>query len=157
MGEGANWPASELLEQVRLTRADSGASGNLHFSMNVFMQNRDSLVNRLVAGPYATPALVPASPWLDKRAPSAPSAQARVDTLSGRTTVSITPTGTTPIRLWVVRAHFGDAWTTSIVPGSVREHSFAVSDASARPDVVVVTAIGLTGIESAETRIRPTP
>ena len=45
-GRGANWPASELLEQVRLTRADSGASGNVHFSMTVFMQNRDSLCDR---------------------------------------------------------------------------------------------------------------
>jgi uncharacterized lipoprotein YddW (UPF0748 family) len=155
MGEGANWPASELLEQIRLTRADSGASGNLHFSMNVFMQNRDSLVDRLVAGPYAVPALVPASPWLDKRPPSAPRARAQVDTLSGRTTVSIAPTGTIPVRSWVVRSRFGDTWTTSIVPGSVREHSFATSDAAARPNLIVVTAIGRTGMESSETRIRP--
>lgn len=155
MGEGANWRASELLEQVRLTRADSGASGNVHFSMNVFMQNRDSLVNRLLAGPYAQPALVPASPWLDSHAPSAPSARARVDTLSGRTTVTIAPTGTIPVRLWVVRSRFGDGWTTSIVPSAVREHSFAASDASARPDLIVVTAIGRTGMESPETRIRP--
>jgi uncharacterized lipoprotein YddW (UPF0748 family) len=157
MGEGANWPASELLEQVRLTRADSGASGNLHFTMNVFLQNRDSLGDRLVAGPYAAPALVPASPWLDSRAPSAPLAQASVDTLSGRTTVSLEPVGSTPVRLWVVRSRFGESWTTSIVPGSVREHSFAASDASARPDLIVVTAIGRTGMESPETRIRPVP
>jgi len=155
MGEGANWPASELLEQVRLTRADSGASGNLHFSMSVFMQNRDSLGDRLVAGPYAGPALVPASPWLDKRPPSAPRAQVQLDTLSGRTTVTVEPVGATPARLWVVRARFGDTWTTSIVPSSVREHSFAASDASARPDLIVVTAIGRTGMESLETRIRP--
>lgn len=155
MGEGANWPAAELLEQVRLTRADSGASGNLHFSMTVFMQNRDSLANRLVAGPYAGPALVPASPWLDKRAPAAPRATAQVDTLSGRTTITIAPVGNTPVRLWVVRSRFGDTWTTSIVPGSVREHSFAAADASARPNLIVVTAIGRTGMESQETRIRP--
>ena len=155
MGEGANWPASELLDQVRLTRADSGASGNVHFSMKVFMQNRDSLVNRLVAGPYAAPALVPASPWLDKQPPAAPRARAQVDTLSGRTAVWIAPVGTTPVRLWVVRSRFGDTWTSSIVPSSVREHSFAASDASARPDLIVVTAIGRTGMESAETRIKP--
>jgi hypothetical protein len=78
-----------------------------------------------------------------------------VDTLSGRTTVTIAPVGSTPVRLWVVRARFGDTWTTSIVPSSVREHSFAASDASARPDLIVVTAIGRTGMESLETRIRP--
>jgi uncharacterized lipoprotein YddW (UPF0748 family) len=153
MGEGANWPASELLEQVRLTRADSGATGNVHFSMNVLLQNRDSLGDRLVAGPYAVPALVPATPWLEESAPAAPKASVEVDTLSGRTTVSIEPVGKTPARLWVVRARFGSEWTTSVVPANVREHSFSVADASARPDLVVVTAIGRTGIESDETRI----
>ena len=154
MGEGANWPAAELLEQVRLTRADSGASGNVHFRMNVFLQNRDSLGDRLVAGPYAAPALVPPTPWIAERAPSPPQASAQVDTLSGRTTLTVAPTGTIAARLWVVRARFGNEWTTSIVPGTVREHSFAAADASARPDLVVVTAIGRTGVESTETRIR---
>ena len=84
---------------------------------------------------------MPASPWLKERAPSAPRATAHVDTLSGRTTVTIAPVGETPVRLWVVRSRFGATWTTNIVPGTVREHSFAASDASARPDLVVVTAI----------------
>jgi uncharacterized lipoprotein YddW (UPF0748 family) len=154
MGEGANWPASEMLDQIRLTRADSGASGNLHFTMNVFLQNRDSLNDKLITGPYAVPALVPPSPWLESKAPEAPSATATVDTLSGRTTVTLAAGGSTPVRLWVVRAHFADHWTTSVVPGNVREHSFAAADASARPDVVVVTAIGRAGVESAETRLR---
>ena len=154
MGEGANWPASELLEQLRLTRADSGASGNVHFSMNVLLQNRDSLGDRLVSGPYAAPALVPATTWVAERSPSPPQASVQVDTLSGRTTLTLAPTGSVQARLWVVRARFGTDWTTSIVPGTVREHSFAAADASARPDLVVVTAIGRTGVESKETRIR---
>jgi uncharacterized lipoprotein YddW (UPF0748 family) len=89
MGEGANWPASELLEQVRLTRADSGASGNLHFSMSVFMQNRDSL-DRLVAGPYAIRRSC-------RHRHGSTSRQARRGPgggyASGRTTVTIAPVG----------------------------------------------------------------
>ena len=157
MGEGANWPASELLEQVRLTRASSGASGNVHFSMIAFLQNRGGVGDQLVAGPYATPALVPASPWLQDSIPGAPRVTARVDTLSGRTTVELSPSGTALVRSWVVRTLFGESWTTSIVPGSIREHSFAAADASARPAVIVVTAIGRNGVESPETRIAPTP
>lgn len=155
MALGANWPASEMLDQIRLTRADSGASGNVHFSMEIFLKNRDGLNDKLVAGPYGLPALVPASPWLKEPAPSAPRATARVDTLSGRTTVTLAPVGSTPVRLWVVRSRFGATWTTNIVPSTVREHSFAAADASSRPDLVVVTAIGRTGVESPETRIRP--
>jgi hypothetical protein len=154
MGEGAYWPASELLEQVRLTRADSGASGNVHFSMNVLLQNRDSLGDRLLAGPYSVPALVPATPWLRESAPAPPRATVQVDSLSGRTTLFVEPVGEIPTRLWVVRARFGTEWTTSVVPGTIREHSFAAADASAKPDLVVVTAVGRTGVESAETRIK---
>ena len=155
MNLGANWPASEVVDQIRLTRADSGAGGNVHFSMEALLRNRDGLNDKLVSGPYAVPAVVPASPWLQESAPTAPSATARVDTLSGRTTVTVAPTGATAVRLWVVRARFGSTWTTSIVPGTVREHSFAASDASARPDLVVVTAIGRTGVESPQMRVRP--
>jgi uncharacterized lipoprotein YddW (UPF0748 family) len=155
MGERANWPASELLEQVRLTRADSGASGNVHFSMIAFLQNRGGIGDELVAGPYASPALVPASPWLQDSVPGAPRVTARVDTLSGRTTIEVAPSGSSPVRTWVVRARFGDTWTTNIVPGSVREHSFAAADASARPNVIVVTAVGRTGVESPEARVIP--
>jgi uncharacterized lipoprotein YddW (UPF0748 family) len=156
MALGANWPATEVVEQIRLTRADSGASGNVHFSMEALLRNRDGLNDKLIAGPYAVPALVPASPWLGEAAPAAPQATARVDTLSGRTTVTLARVGSTPVRLWVVRSRYGSSWTTSIVPGTAREHSFAASDASARPDLIVVTAIGRTGMESRETRLQPT-
>ena len=147
-----SWPATEVLEQIRLTRAQPGATGNVHFSMKVLLQNRDSLNDRLLEGPYAAPALVPPSPWLEKRAPSAPRAEVQVDPASGRTTVTITPSGKVPARLWVVRARYAGEWTTAIVPATIREHSFAPADASVRPDVVVVTAIGRTGNESAPTR-----
>jgi uncharacterized lipoprotein YddW (UPF0748 family) len=47
MGEGANWPASELLEQVRLTRADSGASGKLHQHDRVHAEPRQPRTDSL--------------------------------------------------------------------------------------------------------------
>jgi uncharacterized lipoprotein YddW (UPF0748 family) len=147
------WPASELLEQIRLTREQPGATGNVHFSMEVLLQNRDGVNDHLLAGPYAEPALVPASPWMDKQVPSAPRAEVKVDSASGRTTVSLMPQGMVPARLWVIRARFGTEWTTTIVPASTHEHSFAASDASVRPDLIVVTAIGRTGNESEEARV----
>jgi hypothetical protein len=35
--------------------------------MKALMQNADGIADKLKAGPYAKPALVPASPWLIKR------------------------------------------------------------------------------------------
>ena len=68
-----HWPASEIVEQIRLTRAQPGATGNVHFSMKVFLDDPDGLNERLMAGPYAQPALVPATPWLSVGTPPAPS------------------------------------------------------------------------------------
>jgi uncharacterized lipoprotein YddW (UPF0748 family) len=65
-GRGADarppWAAGEILEQIRLTRVESGAGGNIHFSMKALMENRGGLADSLAAGPYAEPALVPPSP-----------------------------------------------------------------------------------------------
>ncbi|MEO6447365.1 MAG: family 10 glycosylhydrolase, partial [Gemmatimonadaceae bacterium] len=54
------WPVSEIIAQIRETRSQlSSASGNVHFSMDAFRINVDSLNERLIAGVYAEPALVP--------------------------------------------------------------------------------------------------
>ncbi len=71
-GESAGarvWPARELIDQIELTRSRPGAGGHLHFSMSPLMHDRDGLATLLQFGPYAQPALVPASPWLDGQAP----------------------------------------------------------------------------------------
>jgi uncharacterized lipoprotein YddW (UPF0748 family) len=69
----APWPVHEILDQVRESRAQlSPNSGNVHFSWDAFRVNRDSLNERLVAGPYAEPALVPPSLWLASGFPDPP-------------------------------------------------------------------------------------
>jgi len=40
--------------------------------MKPLLQNRGGIADALRTGPYAGPALVPASRWLDKRPPRAP-------------------------------------------------------------------------------------
>jgi len=67
-----NWPKDELLAQVQCTRAEPGASGNIHFSMKALLHDRGGIATALREGPYASRALVPASPWLDATPPKAP-------------------------------------------------------------------------------------
>lgn len=71
-GEASGWRAQEVLDQVRLTRAQQGATGNVHFSMVAFLVDPDSINERLTADLYAAPALVPASTWLDHTPPAKP-------------------------------------------------------------------------------------
>jgi uncharacterized lipoprotein YddW (UPF0748 family) len=59
------WPARELLDQVQLQRTRPQATGHIHFSMVALMQDREGIATLLQLGPYAQPALVPATPWLD--------------------------------------------------------------------------------------------
>ena len=86
------WRSDEIVRQVELTRAEQtgGVSGNIHFPMNVFMKNPDSLDEKL-SRLYAEPALVPASPWLDAKPPARPLVAARRDSVTGDRVLRLTP------------------------------------------------------------------
>jgi uncharacterized lipoprotein YddW (UPF0748 family) len=143
-----NWKAQEILDQISTTRLTEGAGGNVHFSMKVFMQNRDSLDDRLIAGPYSSPALVPASPWLDSIAPAKPLAWLARDAATKAITVTIQPSSSEKAWLWVLRYRYGPDWSTMILPGTQSVHMFDGGAASNAPDQVVVSQVDRTGNES---------
>ena len=60
-----SWTVDEILGQIALQREIAPHTGHAHFSMIALEQNRRGIADALKAGPYAEPALVPASPWLD--------------------------------------------------------------------------------------------
>ena len=141
----SGWRLGELLEQIRLTRADSSATGNVHFSARALMRNPEGLSDVLETITYATPALVPASPWLDRTAPVAPAVAVRPDSTRGGATLTLTPASQASPFLWAVRARYGEEWRTEIVPGAVRRHHLAPLGLTDRPDVIVVNAIDRVG------------
>ena len=132
--EEGNWRTDEILGQILVTRGQAGATGNVHFSMKIFMQNPDSLVERLAGDVYREPALPPATTWLGGRAPSRPAV-----TLAG-TTVRMRPGSGTPPARWVVQSRFGDRWRTEILPGDAREHVV-------RTDSVPLRAVAVSGVD----------
>lgn len=148
-GTGANsWKSQEIIDQISVTRLEKGASGNVHFSAKVFMQNRDSLVDRLLAGPYSGHALVPPSPWLDSIPPRTPSAALRKDSATRALRVDFAPRGKEKVWLWVLRYRFGPEWSTMILPGWQQSHMFDGGARSAVPDQVVLSAVDRLGNES---------
>jgi hypothetical protein len=146
-GETA-WKAQEILDQISSTRLTEGAGGNVHFSAKVFMQNRDSIDDRLLAGPYSGPALVPASPWLDSIAPRPPAALLSRDSATRAIVLTVEPRGAEKPWLWVVRYRYGPDWSTLIMPGSQSTHMFDGGTGSKPPDQVVVSQVDRTGNES---------
>lgn len=143
------WRTDEVIEQIRLTRGLKGkpATGNVHFSMKVFMQNPDSLDDRLLRDVYGERALVPASPWLDDRAPGTPSVTLSTDAISGSAVATLSPASTRDAWLWVVQSRSTNGWTTQILPGTERKVTFAT-----RPLELRVRAVDRTGNESAAVR-----
>ncbi len=152
---GGGRGAAEITDQIRLTRAQPGASGDVFFSMSNFMQDPDSLVERMERDSYAVPALPPASPWLDAAVPGAPQSIARLDMQTGEMMLDFDPAdGEKPPWLWVVQARTTTGWTIQILPGREDTHLLAARGATS-PRVVWVYAVGRTGNLSRPARVFP--
>ncbi|MCU0635456.1 MAG: family 10 glycosylhydrolase [Gemmatimonadaceae bacterium] len=152
---GRGWSPTELLEQLRVTRRDPGAGGNVHFSMKTLLENVGGLADSLATDVYAERALVPASPWLDPAVPATPSAMLVDD--GGRRreqgggdrraapAVEFTPGAGPAPWLWVVRVQGDAGWSTLVVPG--RERRVLLSGTVG--DSVLVSVVSRVGVEGA--------
>ena len=136
------WPARELLEQIALLRTRPAASGHIHFSMAALMQDRDRIATLLQFGPYAQPALPPATPWLGEAAPPAP----RLALHGTRVRVRAAD-GATPAR-WAVWRRVAGAWQFAVAAPEETLHD------AAGADLVAVAAVSGTGLASERRIIR---
>jgi hypothetical protein len=137
------FPVSDLVEQIRLTRLQPLASGNVHFSMTSFLKNQAGMNDTLVSGPYASPALPPATPWLKASPPPTPAP--RVVQAAGATQLRLAPQGKSAPWQWVVRLRTDTAWVTMILPGATTTWTVPAGIA---PTKVTVSALNRVGTES---------
>lgn len=136
----SQWEAGEILEQIRITRDAPGQLGNVHFSMRALMENRRGLADSLAAGPYAVPALVPASPWLDPRVPAAPKLTFHQDATG--TWLSIAPGDELDVRFWIAQLRTGGEWHAVPLAGDRRRLPI-----TSGTDRAVVYGVSRTGVE----------
>jgi uncharacterized lipoprotein YddW (UPF0748 family) len=146
------WRAEEVTDQVWVTRGMPGATGNVHFSMRAFMANPDSLNERLLAGPYARRALVPASPWMGGSVLPPPRVTLGREP-DGALAVRVEPDGARPA-WWVLRVRRGGAWTVDVLPGGVRTYRTG-AEPDAPVEEVAVSAVDRVGTEGRPARVRP--
>ncbi len=147
-GTGASaWPMGELLEQIRLTRVNAGATGNVHFSMKSFLVNQAGMNDTLMAGPYREPALVPPTPWLKSDAPPLPVIV--LATASGAQTVQLDTHDKTRPWQFVVRARVDSGWVVNVIPGHTKSWSPPKGDTV---HFVTVASVNRLGIVSDEVR-----
>ena len=106
---GNIWPAREIADQVALQRSRPAAGGHIHFSLIALQQDRDGLATLLQQGAYATPALVPATPWLSAPAVGLPGLR-RVNSPTGlKVRIEAAQAAAAPVRWAVWRRYSGAA------------------------------------------------
>jgi len=145
---GDRWKSEEIIGQIMATRDQPGASGNVHFSMAAFSQNRDGLFDKLKAGPYAEQALIPAMPWLATEPfnvkPSLDAEREDDGTISMNWSLQSQQTAA----WWVVYLQSGDIWSYVILPGGMTSYDLKPAEQLGTIDKIAVVAVDRCGQES---------
>jgi len=117
VGGWANVPddAREEAREIELTRRQAGASGEILWHARPLLDDKSRVADMLRNQACATPALVPASPWLGGIAPGKPLLQAGTD----RGALQLNwRSGGGAVWQWVLQKKSGGHWTTEILPGT---------------------------------------
>lgn len=141
---------NEILSQVMISRGMLPSSkGIVHWSISSLTKN-PNMAKALLEGPYKTDALVPASPWLDKKAPASPNVN--VATEPEKVKISWTHPEEKDVFRWVIYHQYGNEWSYTIVNHNVRSIDInkvkTANNNRGELKKVSVTAIDRTGNES---------
>lgn len=138
------WQPQEIVNQIRLARAQKGAEGHIHWNMRSLMRNNmfDEVLEREV---YQQPALVPLSPWLGRTRPSKPKVTAAPAMAGSPLEIRWAPDGSGKSCLWVVQARTHGEWKVEILPAARSTCLWK----GAPPEIVAVSAVGRNGELSA--------
>jgi uncharacterized lipoprotein YddW (UPF0748 family) len=141
---------SEILSEVMIARGMLPQSkGIVHWNISSLTQN-PNMTNAILKGPYAKQALVPASPWLDKKTPPSPSTTTawHNDTL----TINWTHTDEKDVFQWIVYYKYNNTWNYTIVNRTYRSMELKKYASGSSPQAslnhIAVTAVDRTGNES---------
>ncbi|MFZ6720919.1 glycoside hydrolase family 10 protein [Undibacterium sp. Ji49W] len=138
-----SWAADEILNQVDVMR-EKGGNGHVHFSMAALNQNRKDIRKRLAAEKYTSQALIPASPWLDKKLPGSPVLELSEDKKSLRVSIP-DPANTRLLAIW---KRTGQQWLFSVVPAQSMRLDLSDDPQAGAIRQITVSAISRTGQES---------
>lgn len=150
---------NEIIGQILTTRAIVPNSvGAIHWSISQLTQS-PSMTRGIINGPYKQQALIPASPWLDNKAPMAPAVT--IDQLGASLKVSWTHPDAQDVFHYVVYAKYKDRlgkeyWKYQIMNRNDRSTVLELPADKNLPTHVVVTAVDRTGNESSFKEIENT-
>lgn len=143
------WPGMsqtlEVADQVGLIRKFCPVPGSVFWHAKTLMQNSNNVDATFLSRVYATPAMVPPSPWLSNKVPLQPV----VSGTSGkdRLKVSWRAGGRDRVCKWYIQQKFGSRWSAQLVSGEMTSKSYKEGDLI--PDAVVVWGMDRFGNASA--------
>ncbi|WP_129716141.1 glycoside hydrolase family 10 protein [Pedobacter sp. SYP-B3415] len=152
---GGDKNSDEIINQIMITRGMLPSSpGAIHWSIAALTKH-ESLRRDLLNGPYKKEALVPASPWLDRRTPAAPkvTVQNRYSDLN----VQWSHQKHEEVFKWVVYTRYGTQWTYRILNRKDRFFQVSKKTAALKGNIktpeqtintIAVTAVDRSGNES---------
>lgn len=143
---------TETLSEIMISRGMLPESkGIIHWSISSVTGN-PNLQKALLDGPYKNQALIPASTWLDDKAPKPPvvTYAAQQDQIN----IGWTHPEEKDVFLWVVYYQYGNRWSYAILDKTT--HSFQIQNIMVRSEPplslklnqVIVTAVDRSGNES---------
>lgn len=145
---GEKWGPDEIARQIKVTRSQSGARGEIFYHLRNLTDNR--ALTDAVRAEYTQTALVPASPWLDSVPPDKPKLTVAEN---GRSSLSVNwETAGEPAWLWILQYRTNEVWATEILPAHQTTRTFENS----KPDVIAVSAVDRVGNVSSSAAIKKT-
>jgi len=151
VGSGGLWTLQEVLDQIQLTRDCEGASGNIHFRVKAFVENRSNIRGALAKGLYDDIAVPPALHWLRWPTPASP--KVSLDGYSGKGTIRIEASKSRNLRWVAMYAMLDDGWKlVSLDPQGQSE--MTLSDGLNSATVIAFSVFDRAGNESPRTIVR---
>ena len=142
-GINAAFDEDEVINQIMITRGMLPKSpGVVHWSIAPMVKSKE-LATAILEGPYKKPALVPASPWLDNKAPESPVAVPTVDEQSVKLTW-IAPANAEDGFKYVVYFRYGEIWDYKIFDRKTIETKFSRFIERKNGDKVYLKALAVT-------------
>ena len=135
----AQWKSAEIVNQVRLTRKQKEADGEIYWNMSTLMQN-NILASLLESDVNAEPALVPASPWLGVATLGKPTLSVSDDDGGKRIRLNWSAGLGAKPWFWLLQTRSGTQWKTEILLGGKASQTI-----SAPLDMAAVTPVDRNG------------
>ena len=147
-GSSSAYNASEIPAQIQRSRQRTGSIGTLLYNTTSLRENRGGLATTLATVTNVTPALPPATTWLDGAAPAPP--VITVGRVAAAWRLDVTDGGGEPLAWWLIRWRQGATWFQRVVPASARAHEVPATDVNGTTTAIVVNAIDRVGNASTD-------